>query len=149
MKKRKLTPRQREFVKLHRKWGGDLAKVAKEGNYSLQSISKFMSMPLVKNEIASNLMYCRERISAVLPQILDNLVEMQASDSVPFNVRATIGLQLLDRGGLTEPKAPQVQVNINTSISDRAREILAQRVQDNQVPTIDTTAIIEDDTAKA
>ena len=55
-------------------------------------------------------------------------MEMFMDKSTPPQVRSAIGNGLLDRAGLEKPQNNQITVNINTEISDRARQILAERV---------------------
>ena len=55
-------------------------------------------------------------------------MEMFLDKSTPPQVRAAVGTGLLDRAGLEKPQNSQITVNINTEISDRARQILAERV---------------------
>ena len=79
----------------------------------------------------------------VCPAIVDNLADMLLKDEVPYNVKAQISLALLDRAGLTPPKG-NVTVNVNTLISDRARELLAQRTAESLPPLVQNINIIEE-----
>jgi len=57
---------------------------------------------------------------------VDNLAEMLFNEDVSPQVKTQISLALLDRAGLQPPKG-NITVNVNTLISDRARELLAER----------------------
>ena len=124
----KLNKNQRQFLYDYRATGGDLTLLQNEKGYSLVRINRFLNNIEVKKHIANNLNYCKEALNKALPSVLGNLLEMQSDNNVPFSVRANIALQLLDKGGLSTPKEPQITVNINTSISDRARNLLAERL---------------------
>ena len=52
-----------------------------------------------------------------------NLIHNYAT---PDTVKAQLSIAVLDRAGLQPPKG-SVNINVNTLISDRARELLAQR----------------------
>lgn len=43
-------------------------------------------------------------------------------------VRSSLIDSLLDRAGVEQPKTPPIQININTQIADRARAILAEKL---------------------
>ena len=126
----KLNKNQRQFLYDYRATGGDLTLLQNEKGYSLVRINRFLNNIEVKKHIANNLNYCKEALNKALPSVLGNLLEMQSDNNVPFSVRANIALQLLDKGGLSTPKEPQITVNINTSISDRARNLLAERLSE-------------------
>lgn len=126
----KLNKNQRQFLYDYRATGGNLALLQSEKGYSMVRINRFLNNMEVKKHIANNLNYCKEALNKALPSVLENLLTMQSDNNVPFSVRANIALQLLDKGGLTTPKEPQITVNINTSISDRARNLLAERLSD-------------------
>lgn len=57
--------------------------------------------------------------------LLDKAVELIQSDKTSEKVKSTLILGLMDRAGIIQ-KAPTVSININTEISDRARQILSQ-----------------------
>lgn len=61
-----------------------------------------------------------------LPAVIDNMIEMIHSDNIPPATKAQLTIALMDRAGLQPPKG-QVNINVNTLISDRARELLANR----------------------
>lgn len=133
-----LTKRDREFLKMYRKFGGDTGKIANAMGIKQGSVLHYLEKPLVKRDITRNLDYCREVLNAAAPLVLAELQKLMFDSTVPAGVRAQIGAGLLDRAGLAAPKAPLVQVNVNTAIADRAREILASRINSG-AETIDIT----------
>lgn len=129
VRKQGLTPRKAQFVKEYRKQGGDVEKVALSMGVKPNYIIKMLCDTKVKKELANTVNLARERIAQATPNIIDGLLEMYGNDTVPPNVRANIGLSLLDRAGLNTPKTAPIQVNINTTISERARELLSKRLE--------------------
>jgi len=53
---------------------------------------------------------------------------MVYNEDTSEKVRATLINSLLDRAGIIPPKSNFLQINVNTEISDRAREILASTI---------------------
>lgn len=139
-----LTPRQTEFIRNFRKCGGDVSKTCKAMGITEVLAYRWLAMPAVKNEITQTLDYCRTALTAMVPVIITELREIMQSPETSASVKANIGLNLLDRAGLQEPKQPTVQVNINTTISDRAREILAKRLTERDSEIIDVSAVPSD-----
>jgi hypothetical protein len=133
-----LTKRQLEFVRCYRECNGDIEKTATAMNVTSTVIYRWLQCTNVKNEIANSLDYCRNMLVSMSPNIVQELRGMMLDKDVSASVRANIGLNLLDRAGITTPKEPLVSVNINTVISDRAREILAKRLES---PTIEVESL--------
>ena len=130
----RLTKRQREFINEYRECGGNMPVVAERMGVTIARLYKIKNVVNVKNELERTTELVREQIQASSTGALAVLQGMLANDSTPAKVRANIAQDLLDRAGLSAPKTPAIQVNINTSISDRARELLAVRLSE---PTID------------
>lgn len=80
---------------------------------------------------------------SALPSVIDNMIELIHSEDTPSSTKAQLTIALLDRAGLQPPKG-QVNINVNTLISDRARELLGQRVGQPIQPVVQSVNIIEE-----
>ena len=119
---------QEKFVKVFSANNGNIAKTCQELGIVDSLAYRYLNNIEVKKQIAQNLEYCKRALEASAPQVIQGLMEMFMDKSTPPQVRAAIGNGLLDRAGLEKPQNNQITVNINTEISDRARQILAERV---------------------
>ena len=126
MKKRELTEKQSEFVKVYRKYGGDIQKVSTDLNISPIGVEKYLQNENVKEQLNRSIEIARQSIEVATPYLINKAMEMINSDEVSEKVKAQLLNSLLDRSGLVTPKQPTVSININTEISDRARTLLAQ-----------------------
>ncbi len=128
-KQKQLTERQSEFIKVYRKYAGDIQKVSTELNISPVMINKYLQNDKVKEQLNKSIQIARESIEVATPYLINKAMEMINSDEVSEKVKAQLLNSLLDRSGLVTPKQPTVSININTEISDRARTLLAQSMQ--------------------
>ena len=69
-----LTKRDREFLKMYRKFGGDTGKIANAMGIKQGSVLHYLEKPLVKRDITRNLDYCREVLNAAAPLVLAELI---------------------------------------------------------------------------
>ena len=138
--KDRLTKKQKSFIKLYQDSQGDVYKVANTGKFTVNACYHMLDDPRVKNRLANTLNVVREKMVQSSPAIFEGLMKMFGDEGTPANVRANIGLQLMDRAGLATPKEPAMVVNINTSISERARQLVAKRVEQD----IEEAEIIQD-----
>jgi len=93
----------------------------------------------IKEQLGKSLYLARQKIEQATPVLVDMALNMIMDENVGHGIKATLINSLLDRAGITTPKTA-IQVNINTEISDRARQILAQTVEIPQNLPINTTA---------
>jgi len=87
----------------------------------------------IKEQLGRSLYLAREKIEHAAPMLVDVALNMIGSEEVSDKVKSALIGSLLDRAGINAPKTA-IQVNINTEISDRAREILAQTVDIPSLP---------------
>lgn len=87
-----------------------------------------MSDDRIKEQLGKSLYLARQKIEQATPVLVDMALNMIMDENVGSGIKATLINSLLDRAGITTPKTA-IQVNINTEISDRARQILAQTVE--------------------
>lgn len=131
----KLTKRERQFCDLYARYGGNRTLICRDMGINHKSFDNYMRQDRVKEYLACSLQRARDSLIAALPSITEGLIEMYNNSDTDPKVRVAIAQQILDRGGLIIPKADMnINVSVNTAISDRARELLSQRL------TIDTTA---------
>lgn len=123
---------QKNFIKLYRQTGGDIEKVAKGLYLSERQVYNIMNNKKVKEHLNKSIYETRQKLEAAAPALVEKALEMVYSDYTSDKVKTTLINSLLDRAGILAPQQNLVQININTEISDRAREILAN--------TIDTEA---------
>ena len=139
-----LTPREQDFCDYYSRYAGNLRKVAQAMHISMQSCSNFLDTDRVKEYLGSTLKRSREALISALPSVIDNMIELIHADDTPSSTKAQLTIALLDRAGLQPPKG-QVNINVNTLISDRARELLAQRTGQPVPPVLTTTTIKQED----
>lgn len=140
----KLTKRHRQFIQLYKEKSGDLTAIANEMGVSPSRITAIKNHPNVKSVLNDLSIETMERIQASSAEALRILNEMLHDDGTPANVKANIAQDLLDRAGVCAPKTPAIQVNINTSISERARSLLAERLAGQVIDTTAETLPLED-----
>lgn len=83
----------------------------------------------MKEQLNKSLQIARDKITASIPYLVDVAIDLINEEKTSEKTKSYLIGQLLDRGGLVQPKQPAVQISINTEISDRARQLLAQSVQ--------------------
>ena len=125
MKEKQLSNRQRDFIRIYRKNAGDLIKTASEMGLSANYCEKLLGIDTVKEQLLRSQIETKEKLSLATPFLLEKAVEMINDNKTSEKVKSTLILGLLDRGGIVAPKESPVQININTQISDRARELLS------------------------
>ena len=81
----------------------------------------------MKERLSRSVQTAKEQLEAAAPHLVNLAMELVNNEEVSVKVRASLIDSLLDRAGVTAPKAPAVSISINTEISDRARQILAER----------------------
>lgn len=147
-----LTANQWSFINSFNRNNGNIPAVCRDIGIKEVTCYKYLNDIEVKKILAKNIDYCRSALQAVAPAIVAGLVEMFNNSSTPPAVKASIGNGLLDRAGLKEPTENTVNININTEISDRARQLLANRLQNSTDTIVDTTCKqvpTEDNTSKS
>ena len=107
--------------------------VCKHMKITAGSARNLLCKPAVKEYLQSALSRSREAIIAGTPAVVEELYRMLYDERTPIRVKAQIATSLLDRAGLSTPTCPPVQVNINTELVDRARMILAQKVDSTRI----------------
>ena len=128
-KLKQLTEKQSEFIKVYRKYGGDIQKVCSELNITPKGVDRYLQNEMVKEQLSKSIELARQAIETATPYLVNKALEMVNDDKVGEKVKAQLLNSLLDRSGLVTPKQPTVSININTEISDRARTLLAQSMQ--------------------
>jgi len=78
----------------------------------------------VKEYLACSMERTKASMQAALPHISQTLLHMFNNSNVDDKIKIEIAKQFLDRTGLIADKNINVNMNINTSISDRARQLL-------------------------
>ena len=121
-----LTPREQDFCDNYSRYAGNLRMVANAMHISPQSCNNFLQEDRVKEYLGSTLKRSREMLINSTPAIIQNMINLIHNDATPDTVKAQLSIAVLDRAGLQPPKG-SVNINVNTLISDRARELLAQR----------------------
>ena len=127
MKKSKtvLTEGQKNFIEVYRKHAGNIDKVCKELGITSRSVERYLSEDKVKEQLNKSIEIARKKITDSLPFLVDKAINMINSEKTSEKVKAQLINSLMDKGGLITPKNPTVSININTEISDRARQLLA------------------------
>ena len=136
-KQKQLTERQSEFVRVYRKYGGNLQKVCSDLNITPKGVDKYLQNQQVKEQLNRSIEIARQSIEVATPYLIDKAMEMINSDEVGDKVKSQLLNSLLDRSGLVTPKQPTVSININTEISDRARTLLAQSMSKDYTSQIE------------
>ena len=124
-----LTEKQKNFIDCYRKHAGNPTNVCSELNIGIVSFNKYLRQPSVIEQLNKSLQISRDKINAALPYLIDKAISMVNDKNVSDKTKSTLISSLLDRGGLVQPKSPAVQINLNTEISDRARQLLAQTIE--------------------
>ena len=122
----KLTDKQKNFIKVYRKYAGNLDLVCKELSISTAGAQKYLSQDKVKEELNKSIQITRQKIDVALPYLIDVAINMINSENVSEKVKSQLVNSLLDRGGIVQPKSPSLSININTEISERARKIFSE-----------------------
>lgn len=132
-KTNRLTARQLQFLEAYKKTGGNVPQTAQLMGVSVSLAYHLRANEKVKRELSLIVEKTRERIREGTEKYLNTLHELLDDKQTPSGVRASIAQDLLDRAGLLPPKTPTVQVNINTSINERARNIVAMRLEQDTI----------------
>lgn len=144
-KSNNLTEKQKNFIESYRKNAGNISKVCSELNISDRQFYTYLQMPSVKEQMNKSLQLARDKIQAAIPYLIDVAIDLINEEKTSEKTKSFLIGQLLDRGGLVQPKQPAVQINVNTEISDRARQLLAQSVlninEENVTPTPQTRMV--------
>lgn len=130
----KLNKRQRKFVDVYSKYGGNYTLIAQELKIGYRQIENYLSQVEVKEYLSCAMERTRDSIVSALPHIQQGLLEMYNSSETDDKVKVMIAKEFLDRAGLVADRNTNINVNINTSISDRARQLLSEKM------TVETTA---------
>lgn len=138
-----LTEKQKIFIESYRKHAGNATNVCSELNIGIVSFNKYLRQPSVIEQLNKSLQISREKIQAAMPYLIDKAISMVNDENVSDRTKSTLISSLLDRGGLVQPKAPAVQINLNTEISDRARQLLAQKVESVNPTGIPIDPVVE------
>ena len=141
--KNNLTPREQEFCDNYSRYAGNIRKVAEQMHISIAVCTNYLDIDRVKEYLGSTLQRSRQALVSALPSVIDNMIELIHSEDTPSSTKAQLTIALLDRAGLQPPKG-QVNINVNTLISDRARELLAQRQGAPVPPVLQNINIVED-----
>lgn len=141
--KNNLTPREQDFCDYYSRYAGNIRKVAEAMHISIAVCTNYLDIDRVKEYLGSTLKRSREALVSALPSVIDNMIELIHSEDTPSSTKAQLTIALLDRAGLQPPKG-QVNINVNTLISDRARELLGQRVGQPIPPVVQSVNIIEE-----
>lgn len=123
-----LSDKDKSFIKLYRQSGGNVEKIANELHLSERQVYNIMNKSVVKERLMKSVYETRQKIEAAAPLLVEKALEMVYNEDTSEKVRATLINSLLDRAGVIAPRENLVQININTEISDRAREILANSI---------------------
>ena len=124
-----LTEIQKNFIDTYRRNAGNISKVCSELGISEREFYRKLQQPCVKEQLNKSLQIARDKITASIPYLVDVAIDLINEEKTSEKTKSYLIGQLLDRGGLVQPKQPAVQISINTEISDRARQLLAQSVQ--------------------
>lgn len=116
-----------------------MAKVQQALSLSQKQTERYLADDRIKEQLGKSLYLARQKIEQATPVLVDMALNMIMDENVGSGIKATLINSLLDRAGITTPKTA-IQVNINTEISDRARQILAQSVEIPHNLPINTTA---------
>jgi hypothetical protein len=136
-KPKALTRAQQDFVVAYEKNAGNINRTCQELNITTGRAAAIMQNPLVKERLSRSVEVAKERLTTAAPHLVNLALELVNDDEVSVKVRATLLANLLDRAGVSAPKEPAVQININTQIADRARQLLAEKVGKGAVqPTL-------------
>jgi len=130
-----LTKRERQFCDLYSRYGGNYHLICRDMGIGISAYKSYLRKDSVKEYLACAMQRAKDSLVAALPSITDGLIQMYNNPDIDPKVKVQIASQILDRAGLvTAPKDVNLNVSINTSISDRARELMRERI------TIETTA---------
>lgn len=130
----KLNKKQRRFVNVYAKYGGNYALIMQELKIGIRQFENYMQQVEVKEYLSCAMERTRDSMISALPHIQQGLLEMYNCADTDDKVKVMIAKEFLDRAGLVADRNTNINVNINTSISDRARQLLSEKM------TIETTA---------
>ena len=130
----KLNKKQRKFVDVYAKYGGNYALIMQELKIGIRQFENYMAQVEVKEYLSCAMERTRDSMISALPHIQQGLLEMYNSEQTDPKIKVMIAREILDRAGLVADRNTNINVNINTSISDRARQLLSEKM------TIETTA---------
>ena len=130
----RLNKKQRRFVNVYAKYGGNYALIMQELKIGLRQFENYMAQVEVKEYLSCAMERTRESMISALPHIQQGLLEMYNCDDTDPKIKVMIAREILDRAGLVADRNTNINVNINTSISDRARQLFSEKM------TIETTA---------
>lgn len=134
VKRESLTAKQQRFVEEYTRQGGRIDRVARALNLTPRRVRQYIETPVVRNRLAENVDIARRRIESAAPHLVDLALDMVDDEDLSPKVRASLLDSLLDRAGVSQPKEPAVAITINTQISERARQILAERQKAQELP---------------
>ena len=133
----KLTAKQRKFVNTYEEYGGNYALITNELKIGQRMFENYMQQVEVKEYLACAMERTKQSILAALPHIQQELLKMYNCETTDDKIKVMIAKEFMDRCGLLQDKNVNLNVNINTQIADRARQIMIERQSQN---TIETTA---------
>ena len=138
-KLKKLTDKEQQFIEAFQKYGGNAKNVCNELNISLNTYNYYLSKDIVKERINNSLQEARQLIVNATPHIVNEAIKMLNDKNLNEKYKIQIINSLLDRAGIIEPKISPVSININTQISERARQLLSETL--TPTTTISTTEV--------
>lgn len=139
-----LTPREQEFCDNYSRYAGNLRKVSSAMHITMQVCSNYLDNDRVKEYLGCTLKRSRDALISALPSVIDNMIELIHSDDTPSSTKAQLTIALLDRAGLQPPKG-QVNINVNTLISEQARRLLSERIGQPVPPIAQSVHIKQED----
>lgn len=116
LKPKKLTETQERFCELYARHAGDINKICTALDITPSRATRILEHPLVKERISRSVQIARERIEAATPHLVNLALEMVNDENINPKIKAQLLDSLLDRGGVSAPKAPLVSISLNTEI---------------------------------
>lgn len=133
----KLNKKQQKFCDVYAKYGGNYTLVMQELNIGRRMFDKYMSQVEVKEYLDCAIERVKKGMVDALPHIQAELLRMYNSDTTDEKLKVEIAKQFMDRAGLFADKSVNLNVNINTQLSMRARQLMVEK---QHCETIETTA---------
>lgn len=98
---------------------------------------RFLRSDIVKEHLMKSTAEVEERIQAMTPYLLDSAVYLLKTTKSD-KVKLALINSLLEKAGIGDRKQAGVQININATIADRARSILAENLKNGTVIDINS-----------
>ena len=123
----KLNKRQRQFVDNYEKYGGNYALVCEAMHIGERQYYQYMQQNAIKEYLACSMQRCKDSIIASLPHIQKSLLEMYNSEQTDDKIKVQIAKEFFDRAGLIYDRNVNINMNINTQITERAKQLLLEK----------------------